>query len=125
MAGELVSVQHPLSWEGFQIGLRDCPNKELVWLLLHAIKNGAALSTAKSLPSRDPFKCRNGHVSEPEAQALHEEVVQGLQAQHKIGPFAEPPFAGFWCSPVNVIPKRGAISSGLFTICLIPSVEIL
>ncbi len=41
-------------------------------------------------------------MSEPEVQALREEVAQGLQAQHKIGPFAEPPFAGFRCSLVNV-----------------------
>ncbi len=34
-------------------------------------------------------------MSEPEARALCEEVAQGLQAQHKIGPFAELPFAGF------------------------------
>ncbi len=47
-------------------------------------------------------------MSEPEAQALHEAVAQGMQAQHKIGPFVEPPFAGFWCSPVNVIPKKGS-----------------
>ncbi len=46
-------------------------------------------------------------MSEPEAQALHEEVAQGLRAQHKIGLFAELPFAGFQCSPVNVIPKKG------------------
>ncbi len=46
-------------------------------------------------------------MSESEAQALHEEVAQGLRAQHKIGPFIEPPFAGFQCSPVNVIPKKG------------------
>ncbi len=44
----------------------------------------------------------------PEAQALHEEVAQGLWAQHKIGPFAELPVASFWCSPVNVIPKKGS-----------------
>ncbi len=39
---------------------------------------------------------------------MREEVAQGLQAQHNIGPFAEPPFAGFRCSPVNVIPKKGS-----------------
>ncbi len=46
-------------------------------------------------------------MSQSEAGALCEEVAQGLQAQHKIGPFAEPPFVGFRCSPVNVIPKKG------------------
>ncbi len=30
MAGEQVSVQHPLSYEGFPLGLQDCPDKELV-----------------------------------------------------------------------------------------------
>ncbi len=90
-----MSVQHSLSWNGFQLGLQGCPNRELVEFILHAIENGAALGTAKNLPGRDPFKCRNGRMSEPEAQALHEEVAQGLWAQHKIGPFTEPPFAGF------------------------------
>ncbi len=54
-AGELVPVQHPLSWEGFQLGLQGCPDRELAQFILHAIENGAALGTAKSLPSRDPF----------------------------------------------------------------------
>ncbi len=47
-------------------------------------------------------------MSELEAQALCKEVAQRLQAQHMIGPFAEPPFAGFQCSPVNIIPKKGS-----------------
>ncbi len=45
---------------------------------------------------------------EMDAQALHEEVTQGLWAQHKIGPFAGPPFAGFQCSPLNIILKKGS-----------------
>ncbi len=101
MAGEWVSVQHPLSWEGFPLGLQDCPDKELVQFILQAIESGAALGTSKTLLSKDPFRCRNGRMSGLEAQPLREEVVQGLWAQHKIGPFAELPFAGFWCSPVN------------------------
>ncbi len=61
--GELVSVQHPLSYEGFQLGLQGCPDKELVRFVLCAIKNGAALGTTTSLPSRDPFRSRNGRLS--------------------------------------------------------------
>ncbi len=107
VAGEQVSVQHPLSWEGFQLGLQDCPNRELVQFVLHAIENGAALGTAKNHLSKDPFRCRNGCMGESEVRALCEEVAQGLQAQHKISPFAEPPFASSQCSPVNAIPKKG------------------
>ncbi len=101
-------MQHPLSYEGFQLGLRDCPDEELVQFVLQAIKSGAALGTSKTVPSRDPFRCRNGHMSGPEAWTLREEVAQGLRTQHKIGPFAEPPFAGFQCSPMNVIPRKGS-----------------
>ncbi len=107
MGGGQVSVQHPLSWEGFRLSLQDCPDGELVEFILHAIESGAALGTANSLPSRDPFRCRNGCMSQSEAGALREEVAYGLWAQHKIGPFAKPPFAGFRCSPVNAIPKKG------------------
>ncbi len=91
LAGEQVLVQHPLSWEGFQLGLQDCPNRELVQFVLYAIKNFVTLGTAKSLPNKDPFRCRNGRMCESEARALQEEVTQGLGAQHKINPFTEPP----------------------------------
>ncbi len=70
LAGEQVSVQHPVSWEGFQLGLQECPDRELVQFILHAIKNGAALGTAKSLPHKDPFRCRNGRMCEPEIDNL-------------------------------------------------------
>ncbi len=64
MAGERVSVQHPLSWEGFQLGLQGCPDAGMV---LQAIESGAALGAAKTLLSKDPFRCRYGHMSESKA----------------------------------------------------------
>ncbi len=47
--------------------------------MLHAIKKGAALGTSTELPSKDPFSCRNGHILDLEAEALQEELVEGLR----------------------------------------------
>ncbi len=101
MTGERVLVQQPLSWEGFQQGLQGSLDKELVLFVLHTIERGAA-GTAKNLLSKDPFRCRNSQMSQWEVQVLQEEVAQGLCAHHRIGPFPEPPFARFRCSPVSI-----------------------
>ncbi len=75
--------------------------------VLKSIQEGAELGGTTALSSRDPFKCRNGRLSELELAALRKEVEGGLAAQHKISPFAAPPFEHFRCSPINVVPKKG------------------
>ncbi len=36
-------VQHLHSWEGFQLGLQDCPDRELVQFILHAIEHWGSI----------------------------------------------------------------------------------
>ncbi len=58
-------------------------------------------------------------MSELEALVLHDEVGHGLWAQHKIGPFTEPPFAGFRAVQLMSFRRRVPTSFDLFIICLI------
>ncbi len=72
--------------------------------MLHAIEKGVALGAAKQLPSKDPFTCRNSHMSDPERQALQRGGARAEGPSQDWSIF-ESPFIGFQYSPLNVIPK--------------------
>ncbi len=45
----LLTVKHPLSLEGFQTGLQNCPDAELVQFVLDSIQNGMRLGHWRAL----------------------------------------------------------------------------
>ncbi len=111
--GHWLMVWHPLSLEGFQCGLADCPDSELVQFMLEGIRDGVWLGSLEGTVDADPWHCKNGQAVRWREVELHaimrEEVAKGW----KLGPFAFPPFAEFKCSPVSFVPKCDSMQSWL------------
>ncbi len=58
--GQWLLVKHLLSYEGFQHGLVDCPDKELVQFVLNGIRDGVQLGSLDGVVDANPYQCSNG-----------------------------------------------------------------
>ncbi len=61
--GRQLSVKHPLSYEGFQHGLVDCPDKELVQFDLDGIRDDMWLGSLDGVVDANLHRCSNGWVA--------------------------------------------------------------
>jgi len=106
-SGAMITVQSSLRVDGFREGLRDCPDREWVQSILDGIENGERLGPLEGHVQAAPKRCRNGKEARQREDDVRKAAMKDVERGRKLGPFKEPPFEGFVCSPVNLIPKKG------------------
>ena len=58
-------------------------------------------------PRETNRRCTNHPMTDEHRDKVSAVIAADVVAGKKAGPFAAPPFAHFWCSPIGCVPKRG------------------
>ncbi len=104
--GHMIQVKHPLDLAKFERAIGAHPDVKTRDFILSTIRDGADIGMVTDRGGSKGWACKNsGSLNQEYGRLIREEVQKDVTAGSKLGPFRNPPFSDFRCSPVAAVPK--------------------
>ncbi|KAJ6474252.1 hypothetical protein C8R45DRAFT_935650 [Mycena sanguinolenta] len=103
----LPTVSSVLNEDAWTFYLRDYPDRNFVLSLIHIIRHGANLGfTGDKTSSQMCTNLKSAFDSPAATAALSADIAAQVANGRTAGPFLDPPFENFCCSPVGAITRK-------------------